>query len=201
MKKRFSLFTALLLFVLLLSSCGGAGKDLSLVTTPVTVPGATDFVCLEIAGRGTVTIELYPEIAPVTVSNFQRLVSEGFYDGLTFHRVVEGFVIQCGSPTGNGADSSGIEIFGEFTANGYHNTLYHTRGVVSMGRKKTGYNTGSSHFFVCLTDQPDLDGFYAAFGRVIEGMEIVDAIAAVPVNENGKPLTDEIVTRAFFTNR
>ncbi len=190
--------TFLMLF--LLSSCG-KGKNLSLLEEPVTVEGATNYVQLEMENGGKIVIELYPDIAPVSVSNFQNLVSQGFYDGLTFHRVVSNFVIQCGSPSGDGADGASTKIVGEFAANGHTNTLYHTRGVVSMGRLQSGYDTASSHFFICLTDQPQLDGYYAAFGRVIEGMDVVDAIAAVPVDKNDRPLEDQIVKKASFVVR
>lgn len=163
-----------------------------------TVEGATNFVSLEMADGGVIIIELYPDIAPVTVANFQKLVASGFYDGLTFHRVIKDFMIQCGDPTGTGLGGSDETIVGEFAANGFQNDLKHERGVVSMGRKSNGYDTASSHFFICHGDASNLDGSYAAFGRVTEGMDVVDAIAGAATDENDKPLTDQTVSKASF---
>lgn len=127
---------------------------------------------------GSFIIELYPHYAPETVNNFKKLVSAGFYDGLTFHRVVEGFMAQGGDP-GTGAGGSAETITGEFALNGYHsNTLSHTRGVISMARSSE-YDSASSQFFICYDDASFLDGQYAAFGKVIEGMEVVDAFLEV----------------------
>ena len=164
------------------------------------VEGATDKVKVTVTGYGEFIIELYPDIAPITVANFQSLVKDGFYNGLTFHRIVSGFVIQCGDPTGTGTGGADKTIKGEFAANGVTNNLSHTRGVVSMGRKSTGYDTASSHFFVCLSDtySSSLDGQYAAFGKVIEGMDVVDAIAAVKVDSNDKPVDDVVVEKMEF---
>ena len=125
---------------------------------------------------GSFIIELYPEYAPETCENFLTLVSEGFYDGLTFHRVIDDFMAQGGDPEGTGLGGSGKEIKGEFEKNGFRqNTLSHTRGVVSMARSND-YNSASSQFFICYSDNVSyLDGYYAAFGKVVEGMEVVDA--------------------------
>jgi len=165
------------------------------------VEGATNFVQLEMTDGGIIVIELYPNIAPVSVANFQKLVDSGFYDGLIFHRVIKDFMIQCGDPTGTGMGGSDETIKGEFAANGMANNLSHERGVVSMGRKSTGYDTASSHFFICHGDASKLDGSYAAFGRVIEGMNIVDAIAATATDKNDKPLTDQVIKKASFTEK
>lgn len=128
---------------------------------------------------GSFVIELYPHFAPETVNNFKKLVSAGFYDGLTFHRVVEGFMAQGGDPEGTGGGGSAETITGEFALNGYHsNTLSHTRGVISMARSSE-YDSASSQFFICYDDASFLDGQYAAFGKVIEGMEVVDAFLEV----------------------
>ena len=125
--------------------------------------------------------ELYPEAAPKTVENFLKLVDEKFYDGLIFHRVIKGFMIQGGDPTGTGMGSSKDTIVGEFRANGFQNDLAHTRGVLSMARTNMP-NSASSQFFIMHQDAPHLDGQYAAFGKVIEGMEAVDKIASVKTN-------------------
>lgn len=129
---------------------------------------------------GVIQLELYPDIAPITVDNFVSLVKDGFYDGLTFHRVRSGFMIQGGDPKGNGTGGSENEIKGEFSANGVENTLSHTRGVISMARSQS-FDSASSQFFIMHADSKDLDGQYAAFGKVTEGMEVVDKIAAVKV--------------------
>lgn len=129
---------------------------------------------------GSFIIELYPEYAPETCENFINLVSEGFYDGLTFHRVIDDFMAQGGDPEGTGLGGSGKEIKGEFAMNGFRqNTLSHTRGVVSMARSSLSYDSASSQFFICYVDATYLDGEYAAFGKVIEGMEVVDAFLDV----------------------
>lgn len=124
---------------------------------------------------GTIKAELYPEIAPITVKNFEKLVSEGFYDGLTFHRIIDGFMIQGGDPLGNGMGGSDEKIKGEFASNGVKNDLKHERGVLSMARSMNP-NSASSQFFIMHQDSPHLDGQYAAFGRVTEGIEVVDKI-------------------------
>ena len=126
-----------------------------------------------------IKIELYPEYAPISCENFEKLAKEGFYDGLTFHRIMDGFMAQGGSSDGKGIEGSDETIKGEFSANGFtQNTLSHTRGVVSMARAND-YNSASSQFFICYDDCSFLDGEYAAFGKVIEGMEVVDAFLDV----------------------
>lgn len=124
---------------------------------------------------GDIKLELYGDIAPITVANFVKLVNDGFYDGLTFHRAIEDFMIQGGDPEGNGTGRSDQSIFGEFTLNGFENNLSHTRGVISMARS-TDYNSASCQFFIVHGDSPHLDGGYAAFGKVTEGMDIIDQI-------------------------
>ncbi len=128
-----------------------------------------------IKNYGTVSLELDADMAPITVENFANLVNDGFYDGLTFHRIISGFMIQGGDPEGNGLGGSNKEIKGEFSANGVKNTISHTRGVISMARAQS-YNSASSQFFIMHEDAPYLDGSYAAFGHVTEGIEIVDKI-------------------------
>jgi peptidyl-prolyl cis-trans isomerase B (cyclophilin B) len=147
--------------------------------------GAT-LVQMDIANYGTIIIELYPETAPITVANFVKLVNEGFYDGLTFHRIISGFMIQGGDPKGNGTGGSAQTIKGEFAQNGVDNPLKHERGVISMARSSMP-DSASSQFFIMHEDAPHLDGSYAAFGRVLTGMEVVDAICATTpvVDYNG----------------
>ena len=133
---------------------------------------------------GTITVALNPEVAPITVENFVNLAKSGFYDGLTFHRIMSGFMIQGGDPDGNGTGGSGTNIKGEFGANGVKNDLSHTRGAISMARSNA-YDSASSQFFIVHQDSTFLDGQYACFGYVTSGMEVVDAIcAAVPVQDN-----------------
>ena len=160
MKRLIALILVLLLSVTALCSCGGE---------------SIYYVEISVIDYGTITLELYPDVAPRTVKNFVKLVNEGFYDGLTFHRVIYNFMIQGGCPNGNGTGSSNKKIRGEFSANGYNNSLKHERGVISMARGED-YNSASCQFFICNADYPSLDGNYAAFGRVIEGMEVVDLI-------------------------
>jgi Peptidyl-prolyl cis-trans isomerase (rotamase) - cyclophilin family len=154
----------------------------------------TDMVQIIMENGGVIKIELYPDIAPVTVANFKKLISEGFYDGLIFHRVIENFMIQCGDPTGTGMGGSSETIVGEFSRNGFENKLSHDRGVISMGRKGNSYDSASSHFFICHAKAPHLDGQYASFGKVVEGMDIVDQIATVDVDSNDMPLVDQKIS-------
>lgn len=143
-----------------------------------------------------IKLELYPEKAPITVANFEKLVSEGFYDGLTFHRVISGFMIQGGCPNGNGTGGPKEKIKGEFSANGVPNDLKHTRGVISMARARD-FDSAGSQFFIMHKDTPYLDGQYAAFGKVIEGIETVDEIAAVETDYNDKPLKPVVMKKVY----
>lgn len=149
-------------------------------------------VVIEMANGKKIKIELYPDIAPISCENFEKLVRSGFYNGLTFHRVIPGFMIQGGCPKGNGTGGPGWNIKGEFAANGVKNDLRHTRGVLSMARSSMPDSAGSQ-FFIMHEDAPHLDGNYAAFGKVIEGMEVVDEIAEVPTNYNDMPLEPQIM--------
>lgn len=141
-----------------------------------------------------IKIELYPEIAPNTVKNFISLVKAEFYDGLIFHRVIKGFMIQGGCPQGSGTGGPGYQIKGEFTQNGVNNTLLHTRGVLSMARSGHPDSAGSQ-FFIMHQDSPHLDEQYAAFGKVIEGMEVVDAIADTKTDRGDRPAQDIMVKK------
>ena len=143
-------------------------------------------VTIEMENGGVIKAELYPEIAPNTVNNFISLVKKGFYDGLIFHRCISGFMIQGGCPQGTGTGGPGYSVKGEFAQNGVQNDLSHQRGVLSMARAGHPDSAGSQ-FFIMHDDGPFLDGQYAAFGRVIEGMDVVDAIAAVPTDWNDRP--------------
>lgn len=138
----------------------------------------------------TIKLELYPDIAPKTVENFKSLVEKGFYDGLIFHRVIPGFMIQGGCPEGSGMGGPGYTIKGEFDRNGVKNPLKHTRGVISMARASHPDSAGSQ-FFIMHEDAPHLDGQYAAFGKVVEGIEVVDEIASVSTGRNDRPLTEQ----------
>lgn len=148
---------------------------------------------IDVKNYGKITLELDADVAPITVTNFIDLVEDKFYDGLTFHRIIEGFMIQGGDPTGTGYSGSSKKIKGEFKANGIENTISHVRGVISMARNSNDYNSASSQFFIVHEDSTFLDGDYAAFGKVIEGIEVVDKIAEntkVEENSNGSVLKE-----------
>ncbi len=151
-------------------------------------------VLMELENGKTVKIELDETAAPLTVANFKKLVGQGFYDGLTFHRVIPGFMIQGGDPLGNGMGGADENIKGEFAQNGVKNPLRHTRGVISMARAFDP-NSASSQFFIMHADAPHLDGAYAAFGRVTEGMDAIDEIAAVPTDMRDKPRVPQVIKR------
>ena len=151
-------------------------------------------VVIEMENGKLIEIELYPEIAPISCENFEKLVKEGFYDGLTFHRVIPGFMIQGGCPIGNGTGGPGWHIKGEFLANGVKNDLKHTRGVLSLARAQHPDSAGSQ-FFIMHDDAPHLDGQYAAFGKVVSGMDAVDEIAGVATNYSDKPLTPQVMKK------
>lgn len=145
---------------------------------------------IEMENGGVMTLELYPETAPITVENFVKLAKNGFYDGLIFHRVIEGFMIQGGDPTGTGMGGPGYQIKGEFAANGIKNQLKHTRGVISMARSARPDSAGSQ-FFIMHRDAPHLDGQYAAFGKMTDGFDVLDNIAAVDTDYADKPLSEQ----------
>lgn len=147
-------------------------------------------VTFEMESGGKMVAELYPEVAPNTVNNFISLIKKGFFDGLIFHRVIPGFMIQGGDPQGSGMGGPGYEIPGEFTANGFQNDLKHDRGVLSMARSSNPDSAGSQ-FFIMVDPAPHLDGQYAAFGKVIEGMEVADAIVSTPTGWGDKPKTPQ----------
>ena len=183
MKKQIMCLLLAALFLLGLTACAGKNSG-----------NNGDPIMVEITMRdgGVIKLELYPDIAPITVENFTKLASEGFYDGLIFHRVINGFMIQGGDPEGTGFGGADTNIKGEFAVNGVANNISHVRGVISMARSRS-YNSASSQFFIVHKDATYLDGQYAAFGRVIEGMDVVDAIAEVPTNGNDRPLTEQVI--------
>ena len=143
-------------------------------------------VIIEMENGAKIEIELYPDAAPITVENFEKLVKDGFYDGLTFHRIIPGFMIQGGDPQGNGMGGAKNKIKGEFRANGHNNPIKHERGVISMARAYDP-NSASSQFFIMHANAPHLDGQYAAFGKVVSGIEAVDEIASIPTDYSDRP--------------
>lgn len=149
-------------------------------------------VIIEMENGGVMTGELYEDIAPISVENFEKLANEKFYDGLTFHRVIPGFMIQGGCPEGTGMGGPGYTIKGEFAQNGVENNLKHTTGVLSMARAMDP-NSAGSQFFIMVADAPHLDGGYAAFGKITEGMEEAQKIASVPRDYMDKPKQDVII--------
>ena len=157
----------------------------------------TDLVKIEMENGDSIVIRLYPEVAPITVENFKNLVSENYYAGIIFHRVISGFMIQGGDPTGTGMGGSKKTIKGEFRSNGVKNELSHKRGVISMARTNAP-NSASSQFFICHADATFLDGNYAAFGEVVEGIETVDAIAATKTDWNDKPYEEQKMKEVYF---
>lgn len=172
MRKKLSILFAAVMMVFVLAGCGGAADS------------GKHHVEIQVKDYGTIKVELDADTAPISVSNFIKLAKDGFYDGLTFHRIISGFMIQGGDPSGNGTGGSDETIKGEFSANGVENGISHVRGVISMARSQD-YDSASSQFFIMHTDAPSLDGQYAAFGKVTEGMEIVDKIC------EDTPVTDD----------
>lgn len=151
-------------------------------------------IIIEMENGDKMTGELYPEVAPATVQNFIDLAQKGFYDGLIFHRVIPGFMIQGGCPEGRGTGGPGHSIKGEFTANGFQNDLKHTRGVLSMARSMNPDSAGSQ-FFIMVADSPHLDGQYAAFGKITEGMEAADKIVSVKRDMSDKPKEPQVIKK------
>ena len=189
------------LAALLVLSLAGCGKTSVVgITTTSKAPAAneesqgvgTHHAEIDIQDYGTITVELDGDAAPITVQNFMDLANDGFYDGLTFHRIIAGFMMQGGDPNGNGTGGSENTIKGEFSSNGVENTLSHTRGAISMARAQD-MDSASSQFFICHADSTFLDGQYACFGYVTDGMDVVDAVceAAQPTDDNGTIPADQ----------
>lgn len=156
----------------------------------------TYYAQIDVKDYGTITAELYADTAPITVTNFVNLVNQGFYDGLTFHRIISGFMIQGGDPNGDGTGGPGYAIRGEFSSNGVENDLSHVRGVLSMARSSANDSAGSQ-FFIMHADSDYLDGNYAAFGMVLGGLDTVDVIASVPTDSNDKPRTEQVMRTVY----
>lgn len=154
-------------------------------------------VVIEMENGKQIKLELYPEKAPITVANFEKLIGEGFYNGLTFHRIISGFMIQGGCPKGDGTGGPEERIKGEFLANGVPNDIKHVRGVISMARTDNP-NSAGSQFFIVHKDAPHLDGQYAAFGRVVEGIETVDEIADTETGYGGRPLNPVVIKKIYM---
>jgi len=223
MRKHFSIAMCGFLCLASLAGCvgvGGTGGSSSPDPSPSTDPPPSDEpsppetpkdiptdqipdviqATITMADGGDIVLELYPKIAPQSVYNFVDLARQGFYDGLKFHRIISGFMVQGGCPNGDGGGNPGYGIFGEFAKNGFTNELSHTRGVVSMARGgDPAFNSAGSQFFIVHEDSPHLDGGYAAFGKVISGMDVVDRIAATRNNgsngsvaKNDMPVIDSI---------
>lgn len=195
MKKRsLSLLLALVLLVSLTALTGCKSNDSKTPTqsiTAYTLKNEKDPVAtITMENGGVITVELYPDVAPNTVANFITLANQGFYDGLIFHRVIRGFMIQGGCPDGTGMGGPGYSIKGEFAQNGIANNLAHTPGVLSMARAMHP-NSGGSQFFIMHKAAPHLDGSYAAFGKVIEGMDVVNKIAETETDFRDRPLDDQ----------
>lgn len=200
------------LAALLVLSLAGCGKTSVVgITTTSKAPAAneesqgvgTHHAEIEIQDYGTITVELDGDAAPITVQNFMDLANAGFYDGLTFHRIISGFMMQGGDPNGNGTGGSENTIKGEFSSNGVENTLSHTRGAISMARSQNP-DSASSQFFICHADSTFLDGQYACFGYVTDGMDVVDAVceAAQPMDDNGTIPADQqpVITAIRITD-
>ena len=200
------------LAALLVLSLAGCGKTSVVgITTTSKAPAAneesqgvgTHHAEIEIQDYGTITVELDGDTAPITVQNFMDLANAGFYDGLTFHRIISGFMMQGGDPNGNGTGGSENTIKGEFSANGVENPLSHTRGAISMARAQAP-DSASSQFFICHADSTFLDGQYACFGYVTDGMDVVDAVceAAQPTDDNGTIPADQqpVITAIRITD-
>lgn len=194
--KVFYFVISLLALVVVLTGCGTSKED---TTAEENVDYATNvkenpIVTITMNNDKKIVIELEPKVAPNTVANFVSLVEKGFYDGLIFHRVIPGFMIQGGDPAGNGSGGPDYSIKGEFTKNGFENNLKHERGVISMARTNDP-NSAGSQFFIMVEETSQLDGDYAAFGKVIEGMETVDEIVAVDRDATDKPLEDQVMKK------
>lgn len=186
MKKTAVLIVAMLL--LILTACGNKDQEQS-ADKPLKKVDKNPIVTITMENDKQIKVELYPEVAPNTVANFISLINDKFYDGLIFHRVIPEFMIQGGDPDGNGTGGPGYSIKGEFSSNGFENSLKHERGVISMARSQEP-DSGGSQFFIMVADYPSLDGEYASFGKVTEGMDVVDEIVSAQT-ENDKPLEDQ----------
>ena len=213
MKKKFSFLLVLAVLVMGLSACGGSKSDTTSETKATKAPKATEtaeatkkpeskttdtkgkhHAKIKVKDYGTIEVELDGDTAPITVANFIKLVNEKFYDGLTFHRIMSGFMIQGGDPLGNGTGGSDETIKGEFSSNGVENNISHKRGVISMARSSDP-DSASSQFFIMHKNSPHLDGAYAAFGKITEGMDIVNKIAETATDYSDRPLEKQVMKK------
>lgn len=193
MEKKLIKLLGLMFIIMFVVACQGESKEeFKQGDTKENLTGDHPLVTMTMENGGTVVAELYPEIAPNTVNNFISLIEDEFYDGLIFHRVIPGFMIQGGDPEGNGTGDPGYAIAGEFNANDFDNPLVHERGVLSMARSQDPDSAGSQ-FFVITETSPHLDGDYAAFGRVTDGMDVVDEIVNAERDGMDKPLNDQVI--------
>lgn len=201
MKRFLKLILAVIcIFPMILMGCGNSSVDTKTDNTKASeVSEKSDeeaknlpIATIKVENFGTIEAELYPEIAPNTVNNFISLANKGFYDNLTFHRVIKDFMIQGGDPDGNGTGGPGYAIEGEFTSNGFANSLKHTEGVLSMARTSNP-NSAGSQFFIMTGTSPNLDGEYAAFGKIISGMDVVKKISEVKTDSNDKPKENVVI--------
>lgn len=190
LSRKGSMICLLMLLAIGLAACGNTATEPAQNVEYANDVTENPIVTITMKTGEQITLELEPRVAPNTVANFISLVEDGFYDGLIFHRVIPGFMIQGGDPSGNGTGGPGYSIAGEFTDNGFENNLVHERGVISMARSNKP-NTAGSQFFIMAEKSAQLDGQYASFGRVLEGMEVVDAIVAAERNSSDKPLVDQ----------
>lgn len=179
--KRNILSLILVIIIITITGCGGGGAKKM---------GQNPIVTIEMENGDIIKAELYPQIAPNTVNNFISLINKGFYNGVIFHRVIPGFMIQGGDPNGTGMGGPGYGIKGEFTSNGFTNDLKHTKGVLSMARSQSK-DSGGSQFFIMVADAPHLDGQYAGFGKVIEGMENADKIVSTKTGPQDRPVAEQ----------
>lgn len=202
MKRIISFIITTFVLAIALTGCGGVEQNQDVDPTPYNTEEqdmSKIYATIEMEDGGIIKLELYPDIAPQSVRNFVYLARQGFYNGLIFHRVISGFMIQGGCPEGTGYGNPGYCIKGEFSVNGFDNPLKHTRGVISWARKNFPSDSAGSQFFIMHADAPNLDGSYAAFGMVLEGMDVVDRIAAVAVDRNNKPLEPVVIKSITIT--
>ena len=202
MNKRF-VIALLLICAMMLTACGKSESNNAAEENTSAAPVESCTAVIEIENYGSITVALDGSAAPITVENFVKLAESGFYDGLTFHRIMEGFMMQGGDPLGNGTGGSDSTIKGEFKENGVNNPLSHTRGAISMARSMIA-DSASSQFFICHEDATFLDGSYAAFGYVTEGIEVVDAVCkdAKPIDNNGTiPAENQPVIKSITISR
>lgn len=193
MKRILCVVMSLIMCAMLLTACHEESVPLQ---DKIDVTGMEKVnVVIMLKGGDEMTLELYPKIAPVTVQNFVDLATSGFYDGLIFHRIIEDFVVQGGDPNGDGTGGSSTNIKGEFSENGFENTLKHEKGVISMARSND-YNSASSQFFICTSNNANvtnLDGQYAAFGKLTKGWDVLEKLNSVKTDDNDKPKTDIVI--------